>query len=88
VPADGGNLVRGASGIGESRQRRLSQPVERAVLRQSETYLATCEAMAAEAAPTLIHERDVIAQIADNACLPESLNERAATLLAQIPEGK
>jgi hypothetical protein len=35
APADGGDLVRGASGIGESCQRRLSQPVERAVLRQS-----------------------------------------------------
>jgi hypothetical protein len=53
-----------------------------------EDYLATCEAMAASAAPTLIIERDVIAEIADNACLPESLNERAAKLLARIPEGK
>jgi hypothetical protein len=54
----------------------------------AEDYLATCEALAAEAAPTLTLERGVIAEIADNACLPESLNERAAKLLARIPEGK
>ena len=53
-----------------------------------EDYLTTCEAMAAAAAPTLIIERDIIAEIADDPCLPETLNERAAKLLARIPEGK
>jgi len=51
----------------------------------AETYLAECEVLAAEA---LILERDVIAEMADNACLPESVNERAAKLLARIPERK
>jgi hypothetical protein len=30
----------------------------------------------------------VIAEIADDACLPDEVNERAAKLLARIPEGK
>jgi hypothetical protein len=55
---------------------------------KAETYLADCEAKAVEADPTLILERDVIAEIADDACLPERLNERAAKLLARISEGK
>ena len=49
-----------------------------------EDYLTTCEALAAVGDATLKLERDVIAEIAEDACLPESLNERAATLLADV----
>jgi hypothetical protein len=37
---------------------------------------------------SLILERPIIAQLADDACLSEPVNERAAKLLSRIPEGK
>ena len=60
-------------------------------IEHAETYLADCEAALADARTrdSLILERPIIAELADDACLPESLNERAAKLLARIiPEGK
>jgi hypothetical protein len=37
---------------------------------------------------SLILERPIIAELADDACLPEPVNERAAKLLSRIPERK
>jgi hypothetical protein len=42
--------------------------------------------MAASADPTLTFERDLIAEIADDPCMAEEVSERAAKLLARIPE--
>ena len=59
-------------------------------IEQAETYLANCEAALADAGTrdSLILERPIIAELADDACLPEPVNERAAKLLSRIPEGK
>ena len=52
---------------------------------KAEAYLADCEVHAAEGG-TLRLERKLIAEIADDACLSEDVNERAAKLLARIPQ--
>jgi biotin operon repressor len=58
-------------------------------IEQAATYLTNCEAALADAATrdSLILERPIIAELADDASLPEPVNERAAKLLARIPKG-
>jgi DNA-binding MarR family transcriptional regulator len=54
-------------------------------LLEAENYLANCEALAASSdRDALKFERPRIEQIADDACLPEQVNERAAKLLSRI----
>jgi hypothetical protein len=56
----------------------------------AETYLANCEAALADAGTrdSLILERRIIAHLADDACLPEPVNERAAKLRSRISRRK
>jgi DNA-binding MarR family transcriptional regulator len=52
---------------------------------EAESYLTECERLVGDPTETLIYERKAIEQIANDACLPEVLNERATNLLCQIP---
>lgn len=53
---------------------------------EAEKYLTELEALAASSdRDNLKFERGRIAQLVEDACLPEKLNERAARLLSQIP---
>lgn len=55
---------------------------------EAERYLTECEALAASSdRDNLKFERSRIAQLADDACLPEQVTERAGKLLSQIPSG-
>ena len=52
---------------------------------EAEQYLTDCEALAAsDERDSLKFEREKIEQLADDACMPESVNERATKLLGQI----
>jgi hypothetical protein len=52
---------------------------------EAENYLANCEALAAsDDRQILKFEREKIEQLADDACMPESVNEQATKLLGQI----
>ena len=56
---------------------------------EAEKYLTELEALATSSdRDNLKFERARIAQLAEDACLPEELNERAARLLSQIPEDR
>ena len=58
----------------------------RSAVTEAEKYLAELEDLAASSdRDNLKFERARIQQIAEDACLPEELNERAARLLCQIP---
>jgi hypothetical protein len=63
----------------EARNRRRGFSVV-----EAESYLAQCDAIAAEGDPDqqLKFERVAIEQVADDACLPEALTDRARSLLA------
>jgi DNA-binding MarR family transcriptional regulator len=56
-------------------------------LAEAEKFLDDWEALAASSDRNYLkYERKQIAEIADDACLPAALNERAAKLLSQIPD--
>jgi hypothetical protein len=58
----------------------------RSAVTEAEKYLTELEALAASSdRDNLKFERGRIAQLVEDACLPEKLNERAARLLSQIP---
>lgn len=69
----------------EARSRRNGFSVS-----EAESYLTDCEAMAASGDPHkhLPFERQQLALIADDACLPEAVADRARSLLGRIPEGR
>jgi DNA-binding MarR family transcriptional regulator len=71
----GNGLLRGQN-CAEARHR--SMPAS-----EAETYLTECESLTVE---SLVFERKLIEQLADDPCLPEELNERAAILLCQISQ--
>jgi len=76
---DAGKGLAKGQNCAEARSRSLP-------LAEAETYLTECEELAASPdRDTLKFEREAIQRIAEDACLPEQVNERAVKLLAQIP---
>src|SRR5262245_22823669 len=68
-------------GNGQNCAKRDSQGSGLFSVEEAESYLTDCEALAAERSPTLSFEYQQLIEIADDACLPESLTERARSLL-------
>jgi DNA-binding MarR family transcriptional regulator len=69
----------------ESNRTDCAEARNRSAVTEAEKYLTDIEALAASSdRDNLKFERARIAQLADDACLPDELNERATRLLSQI----
>ena len=73
--------------LGNSNDRTdCAEARNRSAVTEAEKHLTDFEALAASSErDNLKFERARIVQIAEDACLPEELNERAVRLLCQIP---